>query len=585
MSKHIKKVLFSVFLAFFTLVNLSVPLAQAQSDWYSPDFFGNDGFYMKVNDPSNPTEIFGERYTAAQVHWIIWSVPMWFMNQIFPGKVLSYCIMSLHLPDGELPTAQNLATCAEGILGEIIPPWLRAIIGSSEIPAAPYEDALASRVPEGSYEVSPFTHELPQHAPQKQWYMAFGENPVSGVNYVRERLIRFNLIPEVQAQQAGFGFSAIDPVISLWRFSRNVSYFLMVLVVIALSFMIMFRVKLPPQTVITIQSALPSIAIALLLITFSYAIAGFMVDLMYVVLGLVAGIISSSPISGATWPELFSEFTNPTGVFDHLSLYGQLFGSVFLNATLQSGAIVGFLGVLSGPIINLIVTLYLLLVMIKVAFMLIKNYVMILLTVITGPFEILIGTLTGGGFGQWLKRLISYLAVYPITAFVLFIAFMFMHSSYQGWGTEYMSVVMWIICFVMPVSGACVSAIAEGRFPFGLEGGEPALSMDNPWVPPFTVGTGSLQLLWLFASLITLSMLPKATQIAQAFIMGGRFDMKSAMGELVGGLGIAATPLTYPVSRTAGAAMDQTAKEMGMRISTQVGKAAGVLGKKLSGRP
>ena len=39
-------------------------------------------YYVKVHDKDNPDEVFGERYTTAQVDWIIWSVLMWLPSKI-----------------------------------------------------------------------------------------------------------------------------------------------------------------------------------------------------------------------------------------------------------------------------------------------------------------------------------------------------------------------------------------------------------------------------------------------------------------------------------------------------------------------
>jgi hypothetical protein len=59
--------------------------------------------------------------------------------------------------------------------------------------------------------------------------------------------------------------------------------------------MIMFRAKLNPQTVISVENALPKIVVALLLITFSFAIAGFLIDLMYISIGIIAVLFSNAP--------------------------------------------------------------------------------------------------------------------------------------------------------------------------------------------------------------------------------------------------------------------------------------------------
>jgi len=60
----------------------------------------------------------------------------------------------------------------------------------------------------------------------------------------------------------------------------------------------MFRMKMNPQTVISIENALPKIVIALILITFSFAIAGFLIDLTYISMGLIVSMLSNNPKGG-----------------------------------------------------------------------------------------------------------------------------------------------------------------------------------------------------------------------------------------------------------------------------------------------
>src|SRR5260221_7484596 len=144
----------------------------------------------------------------------------------------------------------------------------------------------------------------------------FADRPLSGITYFKNLGKKFNIIPEVKAQSPGFGYGALDPVLPLWTAARNISYVFFVIVILIMAFMIMFRVKISPQVVISVQSALPKIAVALILVTFSYAIAGFLIDLMYVVIGLLSIIFSSIFSSGGfslpvgiVAPNLFTLFT------------------------------------------------------------------------------------------------------------------------------------------------------------------------------------------------------------------------------------------------------------------------------------
>ncbi len=77
------------------------------------------------------------------------------------------------------------------------------------------------------------------------------------------------------------GFAALTPVIAIWNFTKNLAYLMLTLVFLLIGLGIMLRVKLDPRTVISLQNQLPKVVIGILLITFSYAIAGVLIDCMW----------------------------------------------------------------------------------------------------------------------------------------------------------------------------------------------------------------------------------------------------------------------------------------------------------------
>lgn len=111
--------------------------------------------------------------------------------------------------------------------------------------------------------------------------------PASGILWVYQGLQNSGFVPHTYA--AGIGFGSLQPLSEIWKAFRDIAYLVIVLVLITIGFMVMFRTKINPQTVISIENSLPNIVIVLLLITFSFAIAGFLIDLMYLI---IAGIIS-----------------------------------------------------------------------------------------------------------------------------------------------------------------------------------------------------------------------------------------------------------------------------------------------------
>lgn len=154
--------------------------------------------------------------------------------------------------------------------------------------------------------------------------------PASGVYWAYSGLQNAGFIPKTYAAE-GIGFAAIKPFMSVWKVFRDLSYMLLVLVLIAIGFMIMFRAKLNPQTVISVENSLPKIVVALLLITFSFAIAGFLIDLMYISIGIIAVLFSNVPNIPADYStpqkilEKFYFGTNPNSIFGFLFNLGNTF--------------------------------------------------------------------------------------------------------------------------------------------------------------------------------------------------------------------------------------------------------------------
>jgi hypothetical protein len=126
-------------------------------------------------------------------------------------------------------------------------------------------------------------------------FQALSHPPASGVYYVFDKIQDAGFIPSTYAAPLqGVGFAALRPFQNIWVLFRNFTYFFFVIIIAVLGFMIMFRTKINAQTAISVENSLPKIVIALILVTFSFAIAGFMIDLMYISMGLIVMVFSKS---------------------------------------------------------------------------------------------------------------------------------------------------------------------------------------------------------------------------------------------------------------------------------------------------
>lgn len=114
--------------------------------------------------------------------------------------------------------------------------------------------------------------------------------PASGIEYIAQMKDSFLGKP---AYAQGVGFQGLQFLLPLWRGFRNMVYVLATLVFLVMGLMIILRVKISPQAVITIQSAIPQLLTTLILVTFSYAIAGLVIDLANLIQAFVVALLFS----------------------------------------------------------------------------------------------------------------------------------------------------------------------------------------------------------------------------------------------------------------------------------------------------
>jgi hypothetical protein len=265
--------------------------------------------------------------------------------------------------------------------------------------------------------------------------------PASGIEYLAQMKNSFLGTP-AYAQSGGIGFQGLQPVLPIWRAFRNVVYVLSSLVFIIIGLMIMLRVKISPQAVINIQNAIPQLVTALILVTFSYAIAGLIIDLAYVLQGIfIAAIftgmgkgLASNLLSLSLIPTNFANLNN-TGFWQILWLGTANAGFVVVSALgMMIGALLGGLigspipiigtgigtvtgGLVGGVIFLLIVTIFIIIQMLKFMVGLIKCYVTLIIKIVIAPLEIGMGALPNSkiGFSTWIMDVIANIAVFPVS--------------------------------------------------------------------------------------------------------------------------------------------------------------------------
>ena len=281
--------------------------------------------------------------------------------------------------------------------------------------------------------------------------------PASGIEYIAQ--VKNNFLGK-PAYAQGFGFNSLgNGILPLWKVFRNTVYSLFSIIFVVIGIMLMLRVKISPQAVITIQNSLPKTITALILVTFSYAIAGLCLDLMNFVLAFVLALIFKGTNHDLS-ANLF-DFKITEWLADKMGLLSYTFDglnnlNLYTFASLVQrmipaaevallGGILGFIvGVLTGPVssavgfgsgallITVVISLLLAFNICKFLFGLVKNYITVILSIIFAPFQIAIGAFPNSkmGFSAWLQQLIANLSVFPIS--ILFLVIVNILVDYVG---------------------------------------------------------------------------------------------------------------------------------------------------------
>ncbi len=177
----------------------------------------------------------------------------------------------------------------------------------------------------------------------------FSHPPASITYWAYDTLQNAGFIPQTYAAE-GIGFASIKPFMNLWKIFRDIAYLLLVVFLIAIGFMIMFRMKISQQTVISVENALPRIVIALILITFSFPIAGLMIDIMYAAILLIIAILGNK---GNYFDIAKFQNTYLSAGFDKI-LMGLLPNGLFTSLWSISTAIISLLPVILNQILRII---------------------------------------------------------------------------------------------------------------------------------------------------------------------------------------------------------------------------------------
>ncbi len=237
--------------------------------------------------------------------------------------------------------------------------------------------------------------------------------------YVADLLDSAGVAVAQPAYAQGVGFSSLTPILDTWKIFRNIAYLMFVLIFLVIGFMIMFRQKIGGQTVVTAQQAIPNIIVALITVTFSYAIAGLLIDAMYLLMFLMLTVFGVEDIISFNLFEMGAKLVAGGGADAFQAVSG------FIDASIGGGLIdkIDFILAGSGGLLAaLVIAIAIMIGIFRLFFELLKTYISIIISIALAPLLLMLGAIPGRNtFGGWLKGLVGNLAAFPVVLLILII--------------------------------------------------------------------------------------------------------------------------------------------------------------------
>ncbi len=259
---------------------------------------------------------------------------------------------------------------------------------------------------------------------EQQVYYALYNQPTTDVVYAMQQQwipgTDSTNSPSVYAATDGYSYlTEVNGLSTVWQFTSGLSYFMFVLILITSGFMIMFRHKIGGQMAVTVFNMLPNVVISLILVVFSFAIAGLILNIGVLATHLADGALQrlANSLGLTNWQSGYADgpFSisalllhgggagNPLRTFAQQSGLQAAISKMLGSIGGQGGGIKGMMvdalsGVIAGlagglmMIAMLILSLWLSL---KVFITILKAYLGILLDVILAPLYIATSALPG----------------------------------------------------------------------------------------------------------------------------------------------------------------------------------------------
>jgi len=200
--------------------------------------------------------------------------------------------------------------------------------------------------------------------------------------------------------------------LDLWTKTRNIAYAMMAVIMLVVGILIITRKRINPQTVVTVQTAMPRIVISLLLITFSYPIGAVFASSVVPLSVLVMGVF-------------FADMVDSAGTIADMNHFSMV--NTLIAVTLGGEGIVALLTMMLLAAATLIVMLV---VIVKIILINLK----ILLAIVFAPIQFAISAIPGQEeqISKWFKQMIARVLAIPAMLFMVGLAWYILIAPFDS---------------------------------------------------------------------------------------------------------------------------------------------------------
>jgi len=235
--------------------------------------------------------------------------------------------------------------------------------------------------------------------------------PVNLASYFKYNLRKLPVVGNTAYAQE-YNMWGQELALDLWTKTRNIAYAMMAVIMLVVGILIITRKRINPQTVVTVQTAMPRIVISLLLITFSYPIGAVFASSVVPLSVLVMGVF-------------FADMVDSAGTIADMNHFSMV--NTLIAVTLGGEGIVALLTMMLLAAATLIVMLV---VIVKIILINLK----ILLAIVFAPIQFAISAIPGQEeqISKWFKQMIARVLAIPAMLFMVGLAWYILIAPFDS---------------------------------------------------------------------------------------------------------------------------------------------------------